>query len=74
VDAVLGDEAADDVNGDVELVGELREAGICLAARLEVVVQVSEAQASGLLVEASLLAVGDGEAAAEDQTTPRWCC
>jgi len=73
VDAGLVNEAADDVDGGVEFAGQLREAGVCLAARLQVVLQVSEAQASGLLVEASLLAVGDGEAAAEDQTARQMC-
>jgi hypothetical protein len=71
VDADVGDEAPDDVDGGVDFAGELRESGVCLATRLEVVLQVGEAEGMDTL-QAPLLAVDDGKAAAKDQTTP--CC
>ncbi len=65
----LAYEAADHVDGGVKLSGELRQAGVWLAACHEIAVQIGEPEGVGAVVEAPLLAVDDGEAAAEDQTT-----
>jgi hypothetical protein len=63
VDAGLVDEAADHVDGGVQLAGELGQAGVLPAARHQVTVKAGESQGVGAVVEAALLAVDDGEAA-----------
>jgi hypothetical protein len=45
-----------------------------LTARHQVAVQVGESEGVGAVVEASLLAVDDREAAVQNQTTACWCC
>ncbi len=56
----------DDRARGIEFSGQLREAGV-LAARFEVVVEVGEPKLDGAVVEAALLAVDDGEAAADGE-------
>ena len=73
MDTGLVNETADHINCGVKLSGELRQAGIASAGRHEVAAKVDEPQGMGAVVEAALLAIDDGEAAAEDQTTPRCC-
>jgi hypothetical protein len=71
VDASLVDEAADHVNGGVQLAGELGQAGVLLAARHQVAVQVDEPQRLGAVVQAALLAIKDSKAALNEQTAAR---
>jgi hypothetical protein len=61
VDAGLAYEAADHIIGGMKLAGQLRQAGVCLAACHEVAVQVGEPEGVGAVVEAALLAVDDGD-------------
>jgi len=61
------EQAADDGDGSAELVGELREAGVLLAARLEVALQVAEPEGVGAVAEAALPAVDDGKAAVDGE-------
>jgi hypothetical protein len=63
VDLGLVNEAADHINSGVQLVGELGQAGVLLAARHQVAVQAGEPQGVGAVVQAALLAVDDHEAA-----------
>jgi hypothetical protein len=63
VDTGLVNQAADQVNGGVQLAGELGQDGVVLAACREVAVQVGEAEGVGAVVQAALLAVDDSEAA-----------
>jgi hypothetical protein len=73
VDAGLVDAAADHVNGGVQLAGELGQAGVLLAARHQVAVEVGEPHGVGAVVEAPL-AVDDGKAARDVQAVARWGC
>jgi hypothetical protein len=74
VDAGLGNQAADHVDGGVQLCGELGQAGVVLAACHEVAVQVGEAEGMGAVVQAALLAVDDSEAALVERAAVRWWC
>jgi hypothetical protein len=67
VDTGLGEPASDHVDGGAKLAGELCEAGVVLAARHEVAVKIGEPEGVGAVIEAPLLAVGNSEAAVEDQ-------
>ena len=72
---VVGDGAADHRLGGVQVGGELGDAPALVQQGLQAGAQVGEAQACGLLLEvALLLAVGDGEAAAEDQAGSQMGC
>jgi hypothetical protein len=72
VDAGLANQAADYINGGVQLAGEPGQAGVLLAARHQVAVEVSEPQEVGAVAQAALLAVDDGEAARDAQATAGW--
>jgi hypothetical protein len=67
MELLLGDGTADDRLGGVQMGGELGDAPAVIQQGLQTGTQVGEAQAGGLLLEVALLAVGDGEAAVEDQ-------
>src|SRR6266498_1143688 len=66
------EQAAGNHGGGGELAGQLCEAGVLLAAGGEVAGKVGEPQGDDAVVQAPLLAVDDGEAAAEDQMTMYW--
>jgi len=74
VDAGLGNQAADHVNGGVQLAGELGQAGVLLAARHEIGVEVGEAEGVGAVAKAALLAVEDSKAARDAQAAARQGC
>jgi hypothetical protein len=74
---VVGDGAADGRLGGIQVAGKLGDAPAVVQEGLQAAARVGEVQACGLLVEVALLAVGDGEAAAEDQAARLagclWC-
>jgi hypothetical protein len=74
VDAGLVDEAADHVNGGVKLAGELRQAGVVLAARRQVAVEVGEAEGVSAVVQTPLLTVDGGETASDEEAAVHWGC
>jgi hypothetical protein len=74
VNAGLSEQASDDINAAAKLAGELWQTRVVLTARHQVAVQVGESEGVGAVVEASLLAVDDREAAIQNQTTACWCC
>ncbi len=73
-DVVVGDGAADHRLGGVQVGSELGDAPALIQQGLQAAAEVGKAQAGGLLLEVALLAVGDGEAAAEDQAGRRMGC
>jgi hypothetical protein len=74
MELLLGDGTADDRLGGVQMGGELGDAPAVIQQGLQTGTQVGEAQAGGLLLEVALLAVGDGEAAVEDQAGRQMGC
>jgi hypothetical protein len=67
------EQAAGNHGGDVELAGQLFEAGVLVAARCEVAGKVGETQSDDAVVQALLLGVDYGEAAADGEPAVRWC-
>ncbi len=58
----------------VQFAGELSQARVVLAARHQVATEVGEPQSVGAVAKVALLAVEDGEAAADGQAAVRWGC
>jgi hypothetical protein len=57
----------------VQLADELGQAGVVLAARHQVAVEVGEPQGVGAVVEAARLAVDDYESARHARSVVSWC-
>jgi hypothetical protein len=72
-DAMVGDGAADDRVGGVEVPGELGDAPAAVQQGLQAAAQVGEAQASGLLLEVAAAAIVDGEPALDRQAARQTC-
>jgi hypothetical protein len=65
---------ADGLLGGIQLGGELGDAAALVQEGVQAGAEVGVAEACGLLVEVAVVGVGDGEAAAEDQTARRADC
>lgn len=73
-DARLGEKPTDDRDGGTQLASHLWQAGILLRSSRQVLVKVAVAVGAGALVQAALLTVQDGKAAADGERTGQTPC